>query len=146
MVPKFGYVKRRRPSNAFGELMILFSRSGFVDTCFYLPEGCSWSNNWNLLPGNSFLTALNLVKGAVKTSWTWINPKMLITNKPFNIKWRIIKQCRPYSNVNNKCNLCLFEEFIIICRKNLCSLNKRNELASSWPPQKQIPTQEFFIK
>ena len=32
-------------------------------------------------------------------------------NKPFNIKWRIIKQCRPYSNVSNKCNLCLFEKF-----------------------------------
>ena len=54
-------------------------------------------------------------------------------NKPFDIKWRIIKQCRPYSNVNNKCNLCLYEKFIIICRKNLCSLNKRNELASSCP-------------
>lgn len=54
-------------------------------------------------------------------------------NKPFDIKWRIIKQCRPYSNVSNKCNLCLFEKFIIICRKNLCSLNKRNELASSCP-------------
>ena len=54
-------------------------------------------------------------------------------NKPFDIKWRIIKQCRPYSNVSNKCNLCLFEKFIIICKKNLCSLNKRNELASSCP-------------
>ena len=54
-------------------------------------------------------------------------------NKPFDIKWRIIEQCRPYSNVSNKCNLCLFEKFIIICRKNLCSLNKRNELASSCP-------------
>ena len=68
-------------------------------------------------------------------------------NKPFDIKWRIIKQCRPYSNVSNKCNLCLFEKFIIICRKNLCSLNKRNELASKFvPPQKQIPTQEYFVK
>ena len=26
-------------------------------------------------------------------------------NKPFTIKWRIIEQCRPYSNVSNKCNL-----------------------------------------
>ncbi|KAL9974417.1 hypothetical protein ACROYT_G011444 [Oculina patagonica] len=24
------------------------------------------------------------------------------TNKPFSIKWRIIKQCRPYNNINNK--------------------------------------------
>ena len=36
----------------------------------------------------------------------------------------VIKQCRPYNNVNNKCNLCLCEKFVIICRKNLCSLTK----------------------
>ena len=42
-------------------------------------------------------------------------------NKPFNIKWRIIKQCRPYSNVSNKCNLCLFEKFIIICGR-ICAV------------------------
>jgi len=46
------------------------------------------------------------------------------TNKSFSIKWRVIKQCRPYSNINNKCNLCLFEKFVINCKRNLCSLNK----------------------
>ena len=67
-------------------------------------------------------------------------------NKPFNIKWRIIKQCRPYSNVSNKCNLCLFEKFIIIYRKNLCSLNKRDELASSCPHRNRYPLKNFFYK
>ena len=31
------------------------------------------------------------------------------------------------------CNLCLYEMLIIICKKELCSLNRRNELASSCP-------------
>jgi len=35
-------------------------------------------------------------------------------NKPFNIKWKIIKQCKAYNNITKKCNLCLFEQFIII--------------------------------
>ena len=65
-------------------------------------------------------------------------------NKPFNLKWKIIKQCKPY--ITKKCNLCLFEKYIIICKKDLCSLNKRNELASSCPPQKQIPPQELCDK
>ena len=54
-------------------------------------------------------------------------------NKPFNLTWKIIKQCKPYSNITKKCNLCLFEKLVIICKKELCSLNKRNELASSCP-------------
>ena len=65
-------------------------------------------------------------------------------NKSFNIKWRIIKQCRPYSNVSNKCSLCLFEKFVIICRKNLCSLNKRNELASLCPHRNRYLLKNFF--
>ena len=67
-------------------------------------------------------------------------------NKPFNIKWRIIKQGRPYINVSNKCNLCFFEKFIIIYRKNLCSLNKRNELASWWPHRNSYLLKNFFYK
>ena len=67
-------------------------------------------------------------------------------NKPINIMGRIIKQCRPYSNVSNKCNLCLFEKFVILCKKNFYSLNKRNQLVTLFPPQKQIPTQELCYK
>ena len=51
-------------------------------------------------------------------------------NKTFKIKWKIIKKCQPYSSVSKKCNLCLAEKYIIICKNHLCSLNKRNELAS----------------
>ena len=51
----------------------------------------------------------------------------------FQSKVEIIKQCKPYNNITKKCNLCVFENFIIICNKDLCSLNRRNELASSFP-------------
>ena len=52
---------------------------------------------------------------------------------PFQIKWKVLKKCKPYSNISKKFNLCLYEKFIIICKKELCSLNRRNALASSCP-------------
>ena len=63
-----------------------------------------------------------------KYVWNLQNEK-----KPFQIKGKILKKCKPYSNINKKCSLCLYEKFIIICKKELCSLNRRNELASSCP-------------
>ena len=62
-------------------------------------------------------------------------------NKPFTIK-----QCKPYNSISNKCNLCLFEKYVIICKKNLCSLNKRNELASSCPHRTRYLLKNFVIK
>ena len=47
--------------------------------------------------------------------------------KSFHVKWRILRSCQPYSNVSKKC---LQEKYFIIFRKDLSSLNKRNELAS----------------
>ena len=67
-------------------------------------------------------------------------------NKPFKLKWKIIKQCKPYNNITKKCNLCLFEKYIIICKKDLCSLNKRNELASSCPRRNRYLLKNFVIK
>ena len=37
--------------------------------------------------------------------------------KPFQIKWKVLKKCKPYSNISKKCNLSLHEKFIIICKK-----------------------------
>lgn len=47
------------------------------------------------------------------------------------IKWKIIKTCKAYSNTTKKCNLCLFEKYMIICKPEKCTLNKRNEFAST---------------
>ena len=64
-------------------------------------------------------------------------------NKRFTIKWRV---CKPYNSISNKCNLCLFEKYVIICKRNLCSLNKRNELASSCPHRTRYLLKNFFVK
>ena len=34
----------------------------------------------------------------------------------YQIMWRKGKQARSYSNVNKKCNLCLWEKYFIICK------------------------------
>ena len=57
-----------------------------------------------------------------------------------------LKQCKPYNSISNKCNLCLFEKYVIICKMNLCSLNKRNELASSCPHRTRYLLKNFVIK
>ena len=52
-------------------------------------------------------------------------------NKDYRISWKIVARAQPYSNTTKKCNLCLTEKFLIICKPELCTLNKRNELSSS---------------
>ena len=63
--------------------------------------------------------------------------------KSFRVKWRVLRSCQPYSNESKKCNLCLQEKYFIIYRKDLSSLNKRNELASSCRHRNRF-TLEFF--
>ena len=43
----------------------------------------------------------------------------------------IIASRSPYNSASKRCKLCLKEKLIIICRPELSSLNKRNELVSS---------------
>ena len=75
-----------------------------------------------------------------KYVWNLQNEK-----KPFQIKWKILKKCKPYSNINKKCSLCLNEQFIIICKKELCSLNRRNKLASSCPHRNRYVLGNFRV-
>ena len=49
----------------------------------------------------------------------------------FGITWKIFKQTTPFSPVSNRCNLCLWEKYFIICTPELATLNKRNELVTS---------------
>ena len=37
-----------------------------------------------------------------KYIWTLKN-----ADKPFNVKWRILRKCKPYNNISKHCNLCL---------------------------------------
>ena len=71
--------------------------------------------------------------------------KLKDAKTPFSTKWKVIKKCKPYNNITKKCNLCLHEKVVIICRKDLCSLNKRNELASSCPHRNRYVLQNFKI-
>ena len=63
--------------------------------------------------------------------------------KSFRVKWRILRSCQPYSNESKKCNLCLQEKYFIIFRKDLSSLNKGNEIASSYRHRNRL-TLKFF--
>jgi len=65
--------------------------------------------------------------------------------KPFKIRWKIVKKCKPYSNISKKWSLCLYEKFIIIFKKELCSLNRRNELASLCPHRNRYVLQHFRV-
>ena len=47
------------------------------------------------------------------------------------ISWRILSSHSPYNSSSKRCNLCLKEKFLIICRPELSALNKCNELVSS---------------
>ena len=49
----------------------------------------------------------------------------------FSLTWKILKQAAPINPASNRCNLCLWEKYFIICRADLASLNKRNELVTS---------------
>ena len=49
----------------------------------------------------------------------------------FSLTWKILKQAAPFNPASNRCNLCLWEKYFIICRADLASLNKRNELVTS---------------
>ena len=52
-------------------------------------------------------------------------------NLDFNITWKILKQAAPFNPTSNRCNLCLWEKIFSICRADLATLNKDNELVTS---------------
>lgn len=53
------------------------------------------------------------------------------SNTNFTLNWKTLARASTYSNATKKCNLCITEKFFIICKPELCTLNKRNELAST---------------
>ena len=56
--------------------------------------------------------------------------KLRDAGKDYNIKWKIIGRAKPYSNTNKRCNLCLLEKWFIVCKREMATLNKKNELVS----------------
>jgi hypothetical protein len=80
---------------------------------------------------NSHSTSFNNLKYKNATELSKHVWELKSRNINYNIKWRIIKKAAAYNPSSKKCQLCLSEKFYIICRPHWCTLNKRNELASS---------------
>ena len=59
--------------------------------------------------------------------------KLKDKNIKYDIKWKILGKANPYSNVTKRCNLCLLEKWFIICKREMATLNKKNELVSCCP-------------
>jgi len=51
-------------------------------------------------------------------------------NTKFSLKWNILKICKSYPNITNRCNLCNYEKYVILNQPELSSLNKYKELSS----------------
>ena len=51
--------------------------------------------------------------------------------KDFTISWKVLTKAKAYTNLTKRCNLCNAEKFYILCRPDMATLNKRNELVST---------------
>ena len=60
-----------------------------------------------------------------KHIWTLKNK-----NIDFRIKWTVLKKTKSYSNITKRCQLCLWEKYLIIMSDKATTLNKRSELLS----------------
>ena len=54
--------------------------------------------------------------------------KLKRDNKTYRVRWRIIDRASPYNPVTKRCNLCNKERFYIMYKRNMATLNKRNEV------------------
>ena len=50
--------------------------------------------------------------------------------RDYKIEWEILCHAKLYNNKSKRCQLCIMEKFYIICKPELGTLNKRNELAA----------------
>ena len=57
--------------------------------------------------------------------------KLKEANVDFQISWRILKHAASFKLVSERCSLCMWEKYFIICRPDPATVNRRNELMSS---------------
>jgi len=53
------------------------------------------------------------------------------SNIRYTINWKVIKRAKSFNPATKRCNLCLWEKYYILCRRNMSTLNRRNELIST---------------
>ena len=56
--------------------------------------------------------------------------KLKSENIRYEVRWKIVARAKSYSPSSGTCNLCRTEKYFIICKPEMASLNKRNELLS----------------
>ena len=99
-----------------------------------LPKSCNCREPANCpLNGNCLQSSVSFKDHKKKLSTelskhVW---KLKEANVNFQIFWKILKHATSYNPVSERCNLCLWEKYFIICRPELATLNRRNELVSS---------------
>ena len=104
---------------------------GLWDTTFklrYKNRICSFKNKW-------YKHATELSK------YIWSLKDKRIS---YNIKWQKVKQAQSYSNVSKRCNLCLWQEYFIICEPEMSTLNNRSELISNCRHSKKFLLKTVF--
>ena len=56
--------------------------------------------------------------------------KLKAENIRYEVKWKFITRAKSFSPAAGTCNLCNAEKYFIICKPEMASLNKRNEILS----------------
>ena len=113
--------------------------SKYVSACVYLVSfKCSIVGIFVGLTENTFKTRFNNHKASFNSyqkrnstelsKYVW---DLKRENVDYSIRWKILKRAKSYNCASNRCNLCLWEKYYIICKPELATLNKRNELVSS---------------
>ena len=64
--------------------------------------------------------------------------KLKKANIRHSISWKILKKCNAYNTKSKKCNLCLYEKYIILCKPELCTLNRRSEVVATCRHRKKF--------
>ena len=49
----------------------------------------------------------------------------------YDIKWKILDRSRPYNPITGVCSLCTLEKYYIICKPELGTLNRKEEIFNS---------------
>lgn len=80
---------------------------------------------------NNHTSSFNNVKYKNATELSKYVWELKTKNVSYKLQWKILFRSPAYKPPSKTCHLCLTEKYCIICRPEWCTLNSRNELASS---------------
>ena len=59
-------------------------------------------------------------------------------NIDYTIKWKLLKRAKPYNSASNRCNLCLWEKYFIICNSAFFNYISGGGAIAPPPPRERI--------